>query len=89
MSYNYKDIIDSEPHSFQDNFLEYANKWEDNKLKEKKRVKILHSPSKDDEITFEDKINAYIEQNSSNIEVIDIKYQRSSIMIIYKPLDKN
>ena len=41
MSYNYKDTIDSEPASYQDRFLEYANNWEDDKTKEKKRVKII------------------------------------------------
>jgi hypothetical protein len=85
MSYNYKDTIDSEPASYQDRFLEYANNWEDNKIKEKKRVKIIHAPSKDDNITFEDKINNYIEKNTLDIDIVDIKYQRSSILIIYIP----
>jgi len=85
MSYNYKDTIDSEPASYQDRFLEYANNWEDDKSKEKKRVKIIHTPSKDDNISFEDKINSYIEKNTFNIDIIDIKYQRSSILIIYIP----
>ena len=85
MSYNYKDTIDSEPASYQDRFLEYANNWEDNKIKEKKRVKIIHAPSKDDNTTFEDKINNYIEKNTLDIDIVDIKYQRSSILIIYIP----
>lgn len=89
MSYNYKDVIDTEPCSYQDRFLEYANNWEDDKTLEKKRVKIIHAPSKDDDITFEDKINAYIEQNAKDIDVFDIKYQRSSVMIIYSSKDKN
>ena len=43
MSYNYNDVIDPEPASYQEsNFLEYANKWEDDALKEKKRVKIIN-----------------------------------------------
>ena len=53
--------------------------------KEKKRVKIIHSPCKDDNISFEDKINSFIIKNSTSIEIIDIKYQRSSILIIYEP----
>ena len=89
MSYNYKDVIDTEPCSYQDRFLEYANNWEDDKTLEKKRVKIIHAPSKDDEISFEDKINAYLEQNAKDIDVFDIKYQRSSVMIIYSSKDKN
>ena len=83
MSYNYKDVIDTEPCSYQDKFLEYAQNWEDNKTREKKRVKIIHQPSKDDEISFEDKINSYIEENSETIDIFDIKYQRSSVLIIY------
>ena len=85
MSYNYKDIIDPEPSSYQERFLEYANNWEDDSKKEKKRVKIIHSPCKDDNISFEDKINSFIIKNSTSIEIIDIKYQRSSILIIYEP----
>ena len=83
MSYNYNDTIDSEPASYQDKFLEYANNWEEEKTKEKKRVKIISRPSDDEEVSFEDKINSYIEQNSQKIEIIDIKYQRSSVMIIF------
>jgi hypothetical protein len=85
MSYNYNDTIDSEPASYQDKFLEYANNWEEEKTKEKKRVKIISRPSEDDEISFEEKINSYIEQNSENIEIVDIKYQRSSVMILFIP----
>ena len=85
MSYNYKDTIDQEPASYQERFLEYANNWEDDKTKEKKRVKIIHAPSKDENVTFEDKINSYIERNNDTIEIIDIKYQRSSILILYIP----
>jgi hypothetical protein len=85
MSYNYKDTIDSEPASYQDRFLEYANNWEDDKIKERKRIKIIHAPSKDEHISFEEKINSYIEKNTFNIDIVDIKYQRSSILIIYIP----
>ncbi len=85
MSYNYKDVIDPEPASYQERFLEYANNWEDDSSIEKKRVKILHAPSKDDNISFEEKINSFIEQNANKIEIIDIKYQRSSILLIYLP----
>jgi hypothetical protein len=89
MSYNYKDVIDTEPCSYQDKFLEYANNWEDDKEIEKKRVKIIHAPSKDEDINFEEKINAFLEKNSKEINVIDIKYQRSSVMVLYCPKDKN
>ena len=51
----------------------------------KKRVKILHAPSKDETLSFEDKINSYIEKNANDIKIIDIKYQRSSVLIIYEP----
>lgn len=86
MSYNYNDVIDPEPASYQEsNFLEYANKWEDDALKEKKRVKIIFAPKNEENISFEDKINSYIEQNKDNIEIIDIKYLKNSVLIIYHP----
>ena len=85
MSYNYNDVIDLEPSSYQERFLEYANNWEDDSNKEKKRVKIIFCPSKDENISFEDKINSYIEAESNKINLIDIKYQKSSVLIIYEP----
>ena len=36
-TYNYKDVIDIEPSSYQEKFLEYANNWEDDSNKEKKK----------------------------------------------------
>lgn len=87
MAYNYNnDIIDPEPASYQEsNFLEYANKWEDDVSKEKKRVKIIFAPKSDENILFEDKINSYIEENTEKIDIIDIKYLKTSILIIYQP----
>lgn len=85
MSYNYNDIIDIEPTSYQEKFLEYANNWEDDTTKEKKRVKIIHAPHKDEDISFEDKINSYIEMEANSITIIDIKYYKCSVMIIYEP----
>ena len=84
-SYYTNSVIDKENYSFQDKFLEYAHNWEDDDTKEKKRVKIIHYPNKDSELTFEDKINSYIEKNSNKITIIDIKYQRTSVLIIYEP----
>ena len=84
MSYNYKDIIDSEPGSLQDKFMEYSNNWEDNSEREKKRVKIIFSPNRDDSETFEDIINSYIIENNDKIKIIDIKYVKSSVLIIYE-----
>jgi hypothetical protein len=86
MSYYNRDVITDEVGSYQEKFMDYAHNWQDNDKKEKKRVKILHAPSKDESISFEDKINSYIEQNANSINIIDIKYQRSSIMIIYEPV---
>ena len=88
-SYNYNDTIDIEPGSFQDKFLDYANNWEDDESHEKKRVKIILAPLKDELLSFEDKINSYIEKESNNIKIFDIKYLKSSIMIIYEPYSKN
>ena len=88
MSYNYKDkIIDQEFGSFQDKFLDYAHTWEDNKDLEKKRVKIILKPNQEEinqNITFENKINSYIEENKSKISIFDIKYTTNSVMIIYE-----
>ena len=88
-AYNYNDVIDIEPASYQEKFLEYANNWEDDSIKEKKRVKIICCPSKDDVASFEDKINAFIESEANKINIIDIKYQKNSVMIIYEPRSKN
>jgi hypothetical protein len=86
MSYYNRDVITDEVGSYQEKFMDYAHNWQDNDKKEKKRIKILHAPSKDESISFEDKINSYIEQNANSINIIDIKYQKSSIMIIYEPV---
>lgn len=88
MSYYNDKTIEEGLGSYQEKFMDYAHNWQDNEEKEKKRVKILHAPSKDESITFEDKINSYIEKNASKIKIIDIKYQRSSIMIIYEPIEE-
>tara|TARA_Y100000589_G_C26569871_1_gene394005 strand:+ start:226 stop:492 length:267 start_codon:yes stop_codon:yes gene_type:complete len=88
MSY-YKDIIDSEAGSLQDKFIEYSHNWDDNSECEKKKVKIIYAPNRDEDITFEDKINSYISENSSKIKIIDIKYTKSSVMIIYENIVKN
>ena len=93
MSYNYKDkIIDQEFGSFQDKFLEYAHNWEDDAEVEKKIIKIIYSPSEEEKnknITFENKINSYIEKNRKNISINDIKYTPNSVMIIYEKRQKN
>ena len=86
MSYYNRDVITDDVGSYQEKFMDYAHNWQDNDEKEKKRVKILHAPSKDESVSFEDKINSYIEQHANSIKIIDIKYQRSSIMIIYEPV---
>ena len=95
MSYNYKNKIiqNDEFGSYQEKFLEYANKWEDDTDVEKKRVKIIHAidnsstsslKSQGDTCSFEDKINAFIEENKKKIKINDIKYQKNSVMIIYE-----
>jgi len=95
MSYNYRNkIIDTEVGSYQDKFFEYASNWEEDEDTESKRVKILLSPNKeekDENISFEDIINSYIEKNKKQIKIIDIKYQKTSAMIIYeiKPRQNN
>ena len=86
MSYNYDDIIDIEPSSYQEKFLEYANNWEPDTSKEKKRVKIIYAPNKDEDINFEDKINFFIEREAKKINIIDIKYAKTSVLIIYEPI---
>lgn len=85
MSYNYDDIIDIEPSSYQEKFLEYANNWEPDTIKEKKRVKIIYAPNKDEDVNFEDKINIFIEKEAKKINIIDIKYTKNSVLIIYQP----
>ena len=95
MSYNYRNkIIDTEVGSYQDKFFEYASNWDEDEDTESKRVKILLSPNKeekDENISFEDIINSYIEKNKKQIKIIDIKYQKTSAMIIYeiKPRQNN
>ena len=85
MSYSYKTTISESDHgSYQERFMEYAHNWEDDKY-ETKRVKIIQAPNKDDIECFEDKINSYIEENSTKIKIVDIKYSRSSVMLIYEP----
>tara|TARA_B110000971_G_C19911346_1_gene454670 strand:- start:422 stop:682 length:261 start_codon:yes stop_codon:yes gene_type:complete len=85
MSYYDKRVIDPETNSYQEKFLEYAHNWEDDESKEKKRIKILHAPDKNEDISFESKINSYIERNCTKISIIDIKYQKTSVLIIYEP----
>lgn len=85
MSYYDRGPIETDVGSFPDRFMDYSHNWQDNDDKEKKRVKILHAPSKDETLSFEDKINSYIEKNANDIKIIDIKYQRSSVLIIYEP----
>ena len=58
-------------------------------LNVKKKVKIIYAPNRDEDITFEDKINSYISENSSKIKISDIKYTKSSVMIIYENIVKN
>lgn len=81
-----ENLIEPEVGSLNEKFLDYAHNWENDEKKEKKRIKILSSPSKDESITFEDKINSYIEKNSLKIKIIDIKYQKNSVLIIYEPI---
>ena len=69
--------------SYQERFLEYANNWKDDSELEKKRVKIITAPGDNENISFEDKINSYIEENADKINIIDIKYQRNSVLIIF------
>ncbi len=88
-NYNTDIIIDAEVGSFQEKYMEYAHNWEDDTSKEKKRVKIIYAPNKDEKISFEDKINSYIEKNANSIKIYDIKYNESSILIIYENLNFN
>ena len=87
MSYNYKEkIIEDNIGSYQEKFLDYATNWEDDTDSETKRVKIINitRDDKDDNIDFEDKINSYIEENKQIIKIFDIKYQKTSVMLIYE-----
>ena len=52
--------------------------------KEGKRVKILKCPDETSNISFEDIINEFINENSNKYDIIDIKYTDKSCMIIYK-----
>ena len=86
MSYSYKATIsESDVGSYQERFMEYSHNWEDGIDCEKKRVKIIQAPNKDENLIFEDIINKYIEDNSTKIKIVDIKYSRSSVMLIYEP----
>ena len=82
MSYNYKDqVIDNVVGSFQEsNFLDY-NELDDDLESENKLVKIIN---REDNILFEDKINKFIIDNRKNIRIIDIKYIKDSVLIIYE-----
>ena len=83
MSYNYSNkIIDTEYGSYQEKFLEYATSWEDEQDYEKKKVKIINKEA--DDVCFEDKINSYIIANKKTIKILDIKYQKNSVLIIYE-----
>ena len=91
--YNYREKIieDSNIGSYQEKFLDYATNWEDDTDSETKRVKIINCTrdDKDENLEFEDKINAYIEENKNNIKIFDIKYQKNSVMIIYEEKKKD
>ena len=82
MAYNYNDkVIESTTNSYQEKFLEYATNWEDDEEFEKKRVKIItFNIEIDKNITFEDKINQYIEENKKKIIINDIKYSKNSTL---------
>lgn len=84
MAYYNKNVIEAEFGSYDPSQMEYAHNWEDEPDCERKRVKIIHMPSKDEEITFENKINSYIKKNMEDIKIIDIKYHGNSVMIIYE-----
>ena len=96
MSYTYNTpLTESEHGSYQDRFLEYSHNWQDDTNAEKKRVKIICAPkhtksnkndSDEKALTLESLINEYIVKNGSKIKIIDIKYIRHSVMIIYEPL---
>ena len=90
--YNYREkIIEDNVGSYQEKFLDYATNWEDDLDTETKRVKIINCTrdDKDEHFDFEDKINAYIEENKNNIKIFDIKYQKNTVMIIYEEKRKN
>jgi hypothetical protein len=80
--YNSK-ISEVDVGSYQERFMEYSNNWKDENDLEEKRVKIITAPSDNDKFNFEDKINSYIEENADKIKIVDIKYQRNSVLIIY------
>ena len=83
MAYNYdNNVIDYEFGSYQDRMISLNSPAEDQE-KESKRVKIIYSPDKDSNISFEDKINTYIIENDKKIKIFDIKYLQDSILIIY------
>lgn len=79
--YNNSNIIESEFGSFQDKkFMDYVHNWQDNEVIEKKRIKIINSTID----SIENEVNSYIQKNARNIKIIDIKYQKTSVMILYE-----
>ena len=85
MSYYNTKISDADTSgaSLKERFLDYAHNWRDDSDIENKRVKIIKAPSDKEGISFEDKINSFIEENAEKIKIVDIKYQRNSVLIIY------
>ena len=85
MAYNYKDnIIENISNSYQDKFLQINENWEDDDI-EKKRVKLISwNEIEDKNITFEDKINNFIECNKRQIKIYDIKFNNDNVLIIYE-----
>tara|TARA_B110000037_G_C16976203_1_gene447155 strand:- start:199 stop:459 length:261 start_codon:yes stop_codon:yes gene_type:complete len=82
--YKNNKIEDSDYGSYQEKYLDIARNWDE--YIEKKKIKILIEPSIEENISFEDKINNYIEENKKSIKIIDIKYNLTSVMIIFEPL---
>ena len=79
--YNNSNIIESDFGSFQDSkFMDYVHNWQDNEIVEKKRIKIINSTLDN----IESEVNSYIQKNARNIKIIDIKYQKTSVMILYE-----
>ena len=82
--HNYKDdIIEADYGSYQDKYLDYSNEICDDNI-EKKRIKIFYKSEDMDDLSFENKINLYIDDNSTKIKILDIKFNNSSVMIIYE-----
>ena len=85
MSYYDNGTIEANFGSFkEDKILDYAHNWKKDNIYEGKRVKIIKSPDIKNLNLLEEKINNYLEEQTDLINIIDIKYLESSVLIIYE-----